>query len=85
MYLLHGLLLWAAFQWLVPHQASRNMTVFVGLAVSVAAVLVLLSSAVFLAIERPATLLGKRHYRWVVNIAAVLWCQRYQALARMMH
>src|SRR5208337_4316552 len=47
-YLLHGLLLWAVFQWLLPHAASNHPAVFLGSAVAVAGVLVLLSSAVFL-------------------------------------
>jgi peptidoglycan/LPS O-acetylase OafA/YrhL len=70
-YLLHGLLLWAVFRWLLPHEVSIHATIFVGSAMAIAGALILLSSAVYLVIERPTMLLGKRHYRWIVrNVAA---------------
>ena len=62
-YLLHGLILWAVFQCWLPHDLAGNWPVFLAVAVAVDLVLVLLCSGVFLAIERPAILMGKRHYR----------------------
>ncbi|MDR3531477.1 MAG: acyltransferase [Rhodopila sp.] len=62
-YLLHGLLLWAVLQCFWPHAAASSWPVFLGSAVTIDVILVLLSSFVFLCIERPAILLGKRHYR----------------------
>lgn len=62
-YLLHGFLLWLVFQWFLPRPLASRATVFLGLAIVIDVTLVLVSSAVFLTIERPAILLGKRLLR----------------------
>jgi len=71
-YLLHGFLLWLIFQRLLPHTAGNNGIIFLMAAVAIAIVLVLLCSAVFLTIEHPAILMGKRHYQWMTHSAAAL-------------
>jgi peptidoglycan/LPS O-acetylase OafA/YrhL len=62
-YLLHGLLLWMVLQYFLPHVIASNWVVFLGSTIVIDVILVLFSSMVFLWIERPAVLLGKRHYR----------------------
>jgi peptidoglycan/LPS O-acetylase OafA/YrhL len=75
-YLLHGLLLWTVFRWLLPHEVSIHPIIFVGSAMAIAGALILLSSVVYLVIERPAMLLGRRHYRWIARNFAVLRADR---------
>ena len=62
-YLLHGFMLWTVFQCFWPRAAGSNWAVFLGSSIVIDIVLVLIGSVVFLLIERPAVLLGKRHYR----------------------
>jgi peptidoglycan/LPS O-acetylase OafA/YrhL len=71
-YLLHAFLLWLVFQRLLPHEAGVGGWVFLGVAVVVDVMLVLICSAVFLAIERPAIVMGKRHYYHVRRLGAAL-------------
>ena len=62
-YLLHGLLLWVVLQRFWTHAAASRWPVFLGSAIVIDVMLVLISSLVFLTIERPAVLLGKQHFR----------------------
>ena len=71
-YLLHGLLLWLVFQILLPRTLAAQAALFVPAATLVSIALVLLCSLVFLTFERPAILLGRRHYRWLTRSHAVL-------------
>jgi peptidoglycan/LPS O-acetylase OafA/YrhL len=71
-YLLHGLLLWLVFQILLPRTLSLHAGVYAAAAAGTAIVLVLVCSIVFLTFERPAILIGRRHYRWLTRPAAVL-------------
>ncbi len=64
-YLLHGLPLWAIFQRLMPREAVAHWPVFLFTAAATAVLVVLLATVVFLTIERPAILMGRRHYRWL--------------------
>jgi peptidoglycan/LPS O-acetylase OafA/YrhL len=61
-YLLHGFLLWLVFQGLSGAGQNPHWAGFLGIAMLVDMILVLLSSLVFLVIERPAILMGKRHH-----------------------
>jgi peptidoglycan/LPS O-acetylase OafA/YrhL len=71
-YLLHGLLLGAVFQHLLPRAAGMNGLVFIASAVLVDIVLVTACSLVFLKIERPGILLGKRHYRFLERLGSAM-------------
>lgn len=62
-YLLHGFFLWLVLQRLMPRALASNGPAFLGSIVVIDVMLVLVSSVVFLMIERPAVLLGKRHIR----------------------
>jgi len=62
-YLLHGFLLWLVLQQVWPRTLASDGTVFLGSAIAIDVVVVLLSSIVFLTIERPGVLLGKRCLR----------------------
>ena len=63
-YLLHGLFLWLVLQGFLPHPLATSPPVFLASVVTIDAMLVLVSSLIFMTIERPAVLLGKRHARW---------------------
>jgi peptidoglycan/LPS O-acetylase OafA/YrhL len=62
-YLLHGVLLWTVFRRVLPHALATSAPVYIGLSLVNDILLVLIASAVFLAVERPAILAGKRWYR----------------------
>ena len=62
-YLLHGFLLWTVLQHFWPRRAASHWPVFLGSVIAIDVALILIASLVFIAIERPAVLLGKRHYR----------------------
>jgi peptidoglycan/LPS O-acetylase OafA/YrhL len=62
-YLLHGLLLWTVFQHGLPHALAISAPVYLGASLVNGVVLVLAASAVFLVVERPAILAGKRWYK----------------------
>ena len=66
-YLLHGLFLWVVLQWFLPRAMATSPPVFLGSVVTLDVVLVLVSSLVFMTIERPAILLGKRHVRRIAG------------------
>jgi peptidoglycan/LPS O-acetylase OafA/YrhL len=78
-YLLHGLLLWLLPRWLLPHLSASGIdpVIFLAIAVTIGALVVLLSSVVFLGLERPAILMGKRHYRWIAAAASDLLADRH--------
>ncbi|WP_158258639.1 acyltransferase family protein [Rhodopila globiformis] len=59
-YLLHGALLWTVFRHVLPHTLASSAPVYIGVSLVNAIVLVLVASIVFLAVERPAILAGKR-------------------------
>ena len=60
-YLLHGLFLWVVLQWFLPRALAASPSVFLGSTVMIDAVLIPVCSVVFMTIERPGILLGKRH------------------------
>lgn len=62
-YLMHGLFLWVILQRFWTRAAASSGPVFLGSAIVIDVMLVLVSSFVFLTIERPAVLLGKQHFR----------------------
>jgi peptidoglycan/LPS O-acetylase OafA/YrhL len=62
-YLLHGFLLWLIFQGFAVTGQNPRWAWFLLVALLVDVVLVLLSSLVFLLIERPVILMGRRHRR----------------------
>ncbi len=62
-YLLQGFFLWVTLQWFWPRAIASRAPVFLGSILAIDIMLVLISSLTFLLIERPAILLGKRHYR----------------------
>ena len=60
-YLLHGLFLWVVLQWSLPRALATSPSVFLASAVIIDAMLIPACSVVFMTIERPGILLGKRH------------------------
>jgi len=68
-YLLHGLMLWLILRMLLPHALAISPPVFLIAAIVIAALIVLVCSVLYLTIERPAIMLGKRHYAWLARAA----------------
>ena len=62
-YLLHGFLLWALFQYGLPRDLVLSGPVFIVVSVVSDVALVAVSSLIFLTIEQPCIAMGKRHYR----------------------
>jgi peptidoglycan/LPS O-acetylase OafA/YrhL len=69
-YLLHGLMLAVVFQCLLPRAVAGRWPVFLAAAVAIDVVLVLAGSIIFLRLERPAILIGRRHCRRLENWGA---------------
>ena len=81
LYLLHGLTLWAVFQCWFPREAAGNGWAFLGMAILLDVILVLVCSAVFVMIERPANMLGRRHYLSIRRFRAKVPIDRYAKLS----
>ena len=81
LYLLHGLTLWAVFQCWFPRELAGNGWAFLGMAILLDVILVLVCSAVFVMIERPAIMVGRRHYLSIRRFRAKVPINRYAKLS----
>jgi peptidoglycan/LPS O-acetylase OafA/YrhL len=71
-YLLHSAVLWTVFQHGLPRALALSAPVYIATSIINDIVLVLIASAVFLGVERPAILAGKRWYQRLSRSAVLL-------------